>query len=664
MERLLKKICELEEEALSLVSRKEEKGRATKEEQKCNQCGSHDWIKEVRQGGGPWTDKPLVVLSLFDGIGGIWVALESLGIPFIGYSCEVKQDATQVVKHRYGKVHHLGDVMDLDKDDIKDKVDLIVGGFPCQDLSCMGHRIGLHGKQSRLFFEMLRIIKIFSPTWFLAENVASMTWIDRQEISNHLNTTPIEIDAEEITPSKRRRIYWTNIPHPKRIPRIKDHESTSLQSVLHNATALDKKIGCILSQNNHNSGHGRLELVLDNTTNKLRYISVLETERAMGYPPGYTNVKFSQSCEKTISSSKYHSEVNITNISRCAGDKVLRSKKIVKASQTYVQETKSVKSPHTADGVNRSVRWHLLGNTFSVPVICYLLSPLLNRDVRKAPREICLPKQIRENECSAMDSGEVWALYNTHERPNWYAVIVNRYGDRFSDDLIQSGKKRPPLCIQVKFMEMVHAYSARESNTWDTNRGTGLYHLRDFVDTQSSWVAFSHRVSNFLKFDKSYYFIYPGKDEVWAIYDIEAKCRFLVYVTSSTIDKNKARQGKSGKESFSARCRPLQRTEPEYYRLLDAEVEFTDLSVFAFRAPFHYKNESNLLRVELTMRQRKQGPDGGGPSKRRKQNSDSEAEEELEADDSEAKVLSGDTGDQRIVALTLPLAERLPPTNV
>ncbi|BBM97509.1 protein MpDNMT3a [Marchantia polymorpha subsp. ruderalis] len=649
MERLLTKIRDLEKEALNIASKQERKRIRIKEtnEECCWHCEGQDWINDVRLKGGEWTGKPLVVLSLFDGIGGVWVALERLGIPFVGYSCEVNDAAMQVIKHRYGMVRHLGDVKELEKADIPEKVDLIIGGFPCQDLSSLGHKMGLHGQRSKLFFEMLRIIKIFNPTWFLAENVASMTWIDRQEISKHLNTTPIEIDAEEITPSKRRRIYWSNIPYPNKIPRIRDHESTALQSVLHNATALDKKVGCILSQNNHKAGYGSLELVMDNNTNKLRYISVIETELAMGYPPGYTNVKFNHSCEKkTISSTaNYRTEVNITNITRRAGEKMLRSKRIVQSSQRLVEEMSSVKSSSFADGINRSARWHLLGNTFSVPVICYLLSPLLYREVRAAPIPISLPKYIKEQDCSAMDPGEVWALYNSHERPNWYAVIVSRSGDRFSDVRIQLGRKRPPIYIEVKFMEMTSAYAAGEPDNWDTNRGTGLFHLRELIDKQNSWVAFSHRVSTFLHFD-NHYFMYPGKDEVWAIYDNAAKCRYLVYVLTSEIDRQKAKLGKPGKEGFHARCRLLQRTENEVYRFMDAELDLTDLSIFAFRAPFHYKNESNLLRIELTLRQRKQGPENDKQNcKRRKRYSDSDEddeEDEVEATDSEAVVTAED----------------------
>lgn len=51
--------------------------------------GDGDWVSAFNAEAGPWTGKPLVVLSLFDGLGGIWEALTNLGIPFNGYSSEV-----------------------------------------------------------------------------------------------------------------------------------------------------------------------------------------------------------------------------------------------------------------------------------------------------------------------------------------------------------------------------------------------------------------------------------------------------------------------------------------------------------------------------------------------------------------------------------------------
>jgi len=80
---------------------------------------------------------------------------------------------------------------------------------------------------------------------FLVENVASMTWMDRDEISKYLKMQPIELDSIELAPSKRRRLYWTNIPHPARLPRVKNHPSTFVQSCLLDGIALEEKTGVL-----------------------------------------------------------------------------------------------------------------------------------------------------------------------------------------------------------------------------------------------------------------------------------------------------------------------------------------------------------------------------------------------------------------------------------
>ncbi|CAM6092399.1 unnamed protein product [Calypogeia fissa] len=641
MDHLLSKIRDLEKEAAKLARQQQQQqvvATANGSTPGEVQSFAH-WIHTIRTKAGGWTAGPLVVLSLFDGIGGIWTALCLLGIPFVGYSCEVNVAAIQVVKARHPSVQHLGDVTALQLASIPEKVDLVVGGFPCQDLSSMGHRMGLHGQRSKLFFEMLRIINMLKPTWFLAENVASMAWQDRDEISKHLRTIPMEIDSQELTPSRRRRLYWSNIPYAKRIPRLRDHWSTSLQSVLKDGTALDSKIGCIMSTNTCRGGNAGLDLVMDNATCSLRYINVAEVEKAMGYPAGYTNIKFKTGEKNGFSSGDSQKEFEeikpVTPRNGC--NKTLRSgnKQLVgkPALQRDSLPLLNLKGHPVADGVNRNVRWNLLGNTFSVNVIAHLLSPLLERTGRAVLRPIVLPKSIREQDCSAMDPGEVWALYNDHERPNWYALIESRTGDRFSS-CTQGRKKRPPVQIEVKFMEMVEAYSAQEADEWDTIRGTGLFRVRAVVDNQNSWVAFSHRMDNYLKVD-DLYFIFPAKDEVWAVYDSVSNSRYLVYVVASRVDKNKAKLGQPGNECFYARCRILQRVDTELYRLLDKEIDFTDLSLFAFKAPYIFKNESTLLKIDLTTRQRAARSDyvKKQTRKRNRRGSDSELEEDEEEDE-------------------------------
>ncbi|KAG6547886.1 hypothetical protein Mapa_010706 [Marchantia paleacea] len=583
----------------------------------CLKCGGDKWLLKLRQKAGHWKGKPLVVLSLFDGIGGVWAALENLGIPFIGYSCEVNAEAMKVTKRNYSSVRHLGDIRTLKRADIKEKIDLVVGGFPCQDLSSLGAKLGLHGSRSRLFFEMLRVIKTFSPTWFLAENVASMSWVDREEISKHLSTTPMEIDSQNFTPCKRRRLYWSNLPYPKNCPRIKDNEATSIQSVVQAGAALAKKNSCVLSANGvQGATKALMELVYDFRADKLRYINVVEVELMMGYPPHYTNVKFD-------------------------GHKPKHPKG--KYQRRRDPETKE-------GGVDRSTRWRLLGNSFSVPVISFLLSPLLDADIRAQTRKYHLPASVREEDCSVMSPGEVWAMYNLHQRPNWYVQIVSRSGERFDETGYEPGKKgsRIPLRIECRFLELTKPYEAGERDLWSTIRGCGLYTVSENIEVQGSWVAFSHQVTSVLRVDDGQIFIYPAKGEVWSVYDSGTESRYLVYVLESSVNKQSAKLGVPGKEGFSARCHLLQKKmELDLYEIIDKELVYIDLEVFSFRAPYHFHSERDVLKIELSVKDRDRGAQRGGLKRKRssrhfESDNDDFLEMDIEGDFGGVPIANGD----------------------
>ncbi|XP_024392742.1 uncharacterized protein [Physcomitrium patens] len=569
--------------------------------------GDGDWVSAFKAEAGPWSGERLVVLSLFDGLGGIWQALTKLGIPFSGYSSEVLAPAIQVVKSRHPRVKHVGDIRKLNLSAVPEKVDLVVGGFPCQDLSIMGKKEGLHGSRSKLFFDLLRVLKVFKPKWFLVENVASMSWVDREEITRHLKVAPMELDSQEITASKRRRLYWTNIPHPPRLPRLRDHPSTSLQSCLEGALALEQKCGVILCSNLYKGSTARLELVLDNKTNKLRYIKQTEVEVLMGYPKDYTNVVAHETKGRTEQAEKVLKtpvraksvEPKPSSVTPPSSRQLRKNRK----SQTFfvpqVWETK----PTRQDSLKDIDRWFLLGNTFSVQVIAYLTSPLLRAEVRSHGKRVNIVGSVKEEELSAMEPGDVWALFNEYGRPNWYAVIESRTGDRFSAFPDATGKRnvtKLPLKIEMKYLEMTPAYLKEEVDEWNPQRGSGLLKLRNVMDIQDNWQAFSHRVTSYVKLEDSY-FVYPGNDEVWAVYNGETLSRYFVYVSESTISSDRLRRGKPGQEGFHARCLLLQKTaEHEIFLKTSTMVEFTDLQPFCFRVPFYIKHEANLLKVEVS----------------------------------------------------------------
>ena len=114
--------------------------------------------------------KPLKVLSLFDGISCGMVALERAGIPVERYvAYEIDENAIKISQKNYPQIEQCGDVTTADFTQYKG-FDLILAGFPCQDLSISNtNREGLKGKRSGLFWKLVRVIKEAQPKYFLVE---------------------------------------------------------------------------------------------------------------------------------------------------------------------------------------------------------------------------------------------------------------------------------------------------------------------------------------------------------------------------------------------------------------------------------------------------------------------------------------------------------------
>lgn len=110
----------------------------------------------------------LKALSLFSGIGGLDIAAHAAGIETVGF-CEIEPFAVKVLERRFPGVPIVDDVRKIRGCDWS--VDVVHGGFPCQDLSCAGKQKGLEGERSGLWFEMLRVIAECRPRYVVAENV-------------------------------------------------------------------------------------------------------------------------------------------------------------------------------------------------------------------------------------------------------------------------------------------------------------------------------------------------------------------------------------------------------------------------------------------------------------------------------------------------------------
>lgn len=110
--------------------------------------------------------------SLFTGIGGFDIAFTNSGMKCL-WQCEIDEKAVGVLKKHADYFNHPeihNDVRKIGKETLK-PVDVICGGFPCQDLSVAGKRKGLAGERSGLWFEFARIIDELEPRWVVIENV-------------------------------------------------------------------------------------------------------------------------------------------------------------------------------------------------------------------------------------------------------------------------------------------------------------------------------------------------------------------------------------------------------------------------------------------------------------------------------------------------------------
>lgn len=153
------------------------------------------------------------VLSLFDGISVARYALDVAGIAVAKYySSEIDKPAISISKKNYPDIISLGSVTNLTKDMIKEPIDLLIGGSPCQDLSIAKKgRKGLEGNRSGLFWEYVRLKNKLQPKYFILENVASMPQKDKDIISQAMGCEPVLFDASLVSAQCRKRLFWTNI---------------------------------------------------------------------------------------------------------------------------------------------------------------------------------------------------------------------------------------------------------------------------------------------------------------------------------------------------------------------------------------------------------------------------------------------------------------------
>jgi len=117
----------------------------------------------------------LTIGSLFSGIGGLELGLERAGLGPTIWQCEIEEFPRSILKKHWPDAHRYNDITQMGIDEEVPYVDLICGGFPCQNISSAGKGAGLDGAKSGLFFELARIVRLVRPRVVVLENAATLT---------------------------------------------------------------------------------------------------------------------------------------------------------------------------------------------------------------------------------------------------------------------------------------------------------------------------------------------------------------------------------------------------------------------------------------------------------------------------------------------------------
>ena len=150
------------------------------------------------------------VFSAFDGMSCGQIALNEAGVGYENYyASEIDKYAISVTQKNYPNTIQLGDVKNIKTNDLP-KIDLLIGGSPCQGFSFAGAGLNFEDERSKLFFEFVRLKNETNPKYFLLENV-KMKKQYQDIISGYLGVEPIKINSSLVSAQNRERLYWTNI---------------------------------------------------------------------------------------------------------------------------------------------------------------------------------------------------------------------------------------------------------------------------------------------------------------------------------------------------------------------------------------------------------------------------------------------------------------------
>ncbi len=318
----------------------------------------------------------LNVLSLFDGISCGQIALDKLGIKVDNYfASEIDKYAITITQYNYPKTKQIGDVTKVSGADLP-KIDLVIGGSPCQGFSFAGKKLAFDDPRSKLFFEYVRILdecRAKNPqVQFLLENVR-MKKEHIGVISKYLGVDPVKINSSLVSAQNRVRLYWTNISESVQQPEDKQIVLRDIiESGVHGGIGKDKSssLDCrkrlvfktsYIQWDKNNKGHGS------------------QDQRAY-YLDGKHGALTASGCGSKVKVSRYERPCGVRkNNFSLEGENIIDWRKLSPIECERLQtvpDNYTLVDEYGKQMVSDSQRYKALGNGWTIDVIAWILKDL------------------------------------------------------------------------------------------------------------------------------------------------------------------------------------------------------------------------------------------------------------------------------------------------
>ena len=266
-------------------------------------------------------------------------------------------------------------------------VDLLLGGSPCQGFSFAGKQLNFFDHRSKLFFDYVKALETLKPRYFLFENV-KMKKEYEDVITEYLGVNPIEINSALVSAQNRRRLYWTNIPNVKQ----PENKHIYLHDILESGYTDRMKSYCIVATY-FNKGAN-----LEQYLKRKRHQIVFETPVRLG-------------------------EFN-------SGEQSDRVYVIRKLTPIECERLQTLPDNYT-EGVSKTQRYKVLGNSWTVDVIAHILSFIPEKHLHTV---VSLFDGISCGQVALGRAGKTYSQY--------YASEIDKYA-------IQITQKHFPNTIQL-----------------------------------------------------------------------------------------------------------------------------------------------------------------------------------------------------------------------